>query len=89
MFGDDALDDPPDGVPGDPQQRLYLALGHLLGAERHQVLEVARVASVRARPRDGLDAHAAIAALHAPQFVLDEAAPAGDIEMPQRLNELS
>ena len=82
VIGDDALDDPPDGVPGDPQQRLDLALGHLLGAERHQVLEVARVASVRARPRDGLDAHAAIAALHAPQLVLDEAAPAGDIEMP-------
>ena len=40
------------------------------------------MASIRARPRDGLDAHAAIAALHAPQLVLDEAAPAGDIEMP-------
>ena len=58
-IGDDALHDPPDRVPRDPQQRLHLALGHLLRAESHQVLEVARVASVRARPRDRLDAHAA------------------------------
>ena len=51
VIGHDALDDPPDGIPGDPQQRLDLALGHLLRAERHEVLEVARVAGVRSGPR--------------------------------------
>ena len=82
VVGDHALDDPPDRVPGDAQQRLDLALGHLLRAERGQVLEVAGVPGVRPRPRNRLDPHAAIAALHAAQLVVDEAAPAGEIEMP-------
>src|SRR3954465_15171990 len=81
VVGGDALDDPPDRVPRDPQQALHLALGHLLGAKRGQVLEVAGVTSARTGPRDGRDAHAAVAAGHAPQPVVDQAAPAGEIEM--------
>ena len=55
--GDDALDDPPDGVPGDPQQAGDRGLGHLLRQQRDDVLEVARVAGARPRPRDRLEAN--------------------------------
>jgi hypothetical protein len=41
---DDALNDPPDGVPGDSQQPGDRLLDHLLGKPRDHVLEVARVA---------------------------------------------
>src|SRR5436189_6450497 len=69
-------------VRGDAQQRLHLAFGHLLRAERDQALEVAGMAGVRAGPRDRLDAHPAVAALHAAQLVGDKAAPPGDVQVP-------
>jgi hypothetical protein len=33
MIGDDTLDDPPDRVPGDPQQRLNLGVSRRSGGE--------------------------------------------------------
>ena len=82
VIGDDALDDPPDRVPGDPQQRLDLALGHPLGAERDQILELAGVPGAAARPRDRLDPHPAIPAVHPSQLVLQKTAMAGQVQMP-------
>jgi hypothetical protein len=43
LLGDDPLHDPPDRVSRDPRQRLHLALGHPLRAERVGV-EPGRVA---------------------------------------------
>ena len=82
MIGDDTLNDPPDGRPADPEQRLPLALGHLLGAEGDEVLEVPRLPGGAARPRDRLDAHPAVATLDASELVLKKAAMAGEIDMP-------
>src|SRR5215207_7257199 len=52
VVGEDALDDPPDGVPADPEQPGDRRLGHLLGQPRDDVFEVAGVARPRPRPRD-------------------------------------
>ena len=40
VVGRHQLVDPPDRVPSDAQQRLDLALGHPLGAERDQILKL-------------------------------------------------
>jgi hypothetical protein len=81
VVADDALDDPADGLPSDPEQRRDRRLGHLLGEEGDHVLEVARVAD--ARPGEGhrFHPHAAVGADDAPQAVLDEAALATEIEV--------
>jgi hypothetical protein len=50
VIGDDARDDRADRVPRDPEQPGDRRLGHLLREERHEVLEVARVAGPGARP---------------------------------------
>jgi hypothetical protein len=81
-FGGHALDDPPDGVPGDPHQPRDRVLGHLLRQISDHVLEVAREATARPRPRDRLDPHTAVAALNAPHPRGEEAALAAEVEMP-------
>ena len=55
-----ALNDPPDGVPGDPQKARDRLLGHLLRQPGDYVLEVARVARARPGPRHSLKARAAV-----------------------------
>jgi hypothetical protein len=55
MIGHYALDDPFERVPGNPEQRPHLALGHLLGAEAGEVFEVPHVADATPRPRHRLD----------------------------------
>jgi hypothetical protein len=62
VIGDDALDDPTDRVPPDPQQASDRGLGHLLREPRDDVLEVARVMSVRPCPRHRLQMHTAVRA---------------------------
>jgi hypothetical protein len=69
----DALDDLTDGVPGDPQKRGDRGLGHLLRKPRDHVFEVARVMGIVARPRHGLQMHAAIRAAQPAQTALDHA----------------
>ena len=79
-LGDHAIDDPPDGVPGDPHQPRDRILGHLLGQVRDDVLEVAGEPRP-ARPRHGLDADPAVRALHAPDGGDHEAALGAEIEV--------
>jgi hypothetical protein len=86
MVGDDALDDPPDGVPADPQQPADRRAGHLLGQPGDDVLEVARVRGAGARPRHRLQANAAVAAAQAPQLALDDAAAGAEIEVAPALD---
>ena len=61
-LGDDALHDPPNRVPGDPQEPGDRGLGHLLRKPGGYVLEVARVTRAGPGPRHRLKAHAAVAA---------------------------
>ena len=85
VIGDHALNDPTDRLPADPEQRGDRRLGHLLGEERDQVLEAARVARTRSGPRDGLEPGTAVAAPHPPQAALDRAAAGAEVEMPPAL----
>jgi hypothetical protein len=62
LVGHNPLDDPPDRLPVDAHQAGDRGLRHLLGEERHHVLEVARVAGARPRPADRLDLDAAVRA---------------------------
>ena len=78
---DDALDDPPDGVPADPQQAGDRCLGHLLREPRHDVLEVEGVLSIGPRPGHPLEVHAAVAAAQPAQLALDHAAVGAEVEM--------
>jgi hypothetical protein len=80
--GDHPFDDPPDRVPGHAQQRLDLALGHPLGAERNQILELPSVPGAATSPRDRLDPHPAITAVHPPELVLQKTAMTSQIQMP-------
>jgi len=77
----DALDDPPDRVPAHAQQSRDRGLGHLLGEEGGEVLEVARVAGARSRPGHRLDPDAAVGAGDAPESILDVKALAGEVEV--------
>ena len=86
VLGDDALNDPPDAVPRDPQQSGDRLLGHLLGKPRHDVLEVAGVVGVRSGPRHRLQVHAAVAAAQAPQLALDYTAAGAEIQVPPALD---
>jgi hypothetical protein len=86
VLGGDALDDPPDGVPADPQQPGDRRLGHLLRQPGHHVLEVARVARARARPRHRLQLDAAGPAAQQPQLAFDDAAAGAEIEMTPALD---
>jgi hypothetical protein len=79
-LGHDAVDDPSDGVPGDPHQPGDRVLGHLLRQEGDDILELARE-PWPARPRHRLDAHAAVRALDPPQPGGDEAALATKVQM--------
>ncbi len=77
----DALDDPADRLPVDPQQRRDRRLRHLLREPGDDVLEIARVADGRAGERDRLDPHAAVRAPHPSQLALDEAPLRAEIEV--------
>src|SRR5439155_19450569 len=85
-FGDDARDDPPDGVPADPEQPADRRARHLLGQPRHDVLEVARVRGARPGPRHRLHANTAGAAAQQPQLALDHAATGAEIEVAPTLD---
>jgi hypothetical protein len=81
-LSDHAIDDPPDGVPRHPHQPGDRVLGHLLREEGDHVLEVAREAAARARPRDRLDPDAAVRALHTPQRADHVATLGAEIQVP-------
>ncbi len=86
VIAHDALDDPPDRVPAHAQEPGDRRLGHLLGEEGRQVLEVAGVAGAGPCPRDGLDSDAAVGTAHPAQAVLDKAARGAEVEVaPARL----
>ena len=97
MVGNDAADDPPDRVPARAQEARDRRLGHLLGEEGADVLEVARVAGSRPGEGHGLDPHPAVAAAHPAQALLDKAAlraavevaPASQTAVVDRLDELA
>ena len=86
VVGDDALHDPPDRVPGDPQQPGERSLGHLLRKPRNDVLEVAGVGRIGPRPRHGLVAHTAVPTPQPPQLALDYAAARAEIEVTPALH---
>src|SRR5215217_7394426 len=86
MVGGHALEDPPDGVPADPQQPADRRARHLLRQPRDHVLEVARVCGPRPRPWDRLHANTAIAAAQQPQLALDHAATGAKIQMAPALD---
>jgi hypothetical protein len=87
VIGDDALDDPPDAVPRDPEQPRDRRLGHLLREEADEVLEVARVRGARPGPRHRLQPRpTAGAAPQAPQLALDEAPCGADVEVAPALD---
>jgi hypothetical protein len=86
VIGGNASHDPPDRVPGDPEQAGDRRLGHLLGQPRDDILEVARVARPRARPRHRLELRAARAAPQPAQLALDDAAVGAEIEVPPALD---
>jgi hypothetical protein len=86
VLGDHARDDPPDGVPADPQQAADRGARHLLGQPRDDVLEVARVRRARARPWHRLQSGAAIATAQAPQLALDDAPAGAEIEVAPALD---
>jgi hypothetical protein len=81
VVGDDARNDPSDGVPADPQQAGDRRLGHLLRQPRHDILQVARVLGARPRPRHRLQVHAAVAAAQPPQLALDHATVGAEVQM--------
>src|SRR3954462_1359983 len=66
-LADDAVDDPPAGLPVDAHQRGDRRLGDLLGQERNDVLEVSREPGA-ARPRHSVHSHPAVRAVHAPDL---------------------
>jgi len=75
VVADDALDDQPDRLPGDPEQPGDRRLGHLLREQGDDVLEVARVARARPGPRHRLKPRAAARLTpQAAQLALDDAA---------------
>src|SRR5215207_5912971 len=86
VVGEDALDDPPDGVPADPEQPGDRRLGHLLGQPRDDVIEAAGVARARPRPRDRLELRPAGATPQPPQLALDDAAVGDQIEVAPALD---
>ena len=86
LVGDDPLDDPPDGVPADPQQPGDRRLGHLLRQPRHHVLEVAGVMRAGPSPRHRLQMHAAVRAAQPPQLALDHAPAGAEIQVPPALD---
>jgi hypothetical protein len=87
VIGDDARDDRADRVPRDPEQPGDRRLGHLLREERHEVLEVARVAGPGARPRHRLKPRpAACRTPKAAQLALNPAAAGAEVEMPPALD---
>ena len=86
VVGDDALDDPPDRVPADPQQPGDRRLGHLLRQPRDDVFEVARVVRAGPRPRDRLELHAAVRAAQPAQLALDHAPARAEIQMAPALD---
>jgi len=81
VIAHDALDDPPDRVPAHPQEPCDRRLGHLLGEEGREVLEVARVAGAGPCPRDRLHSDAAVGAAHPAQAVLDQAARGAEVKV--------
>ena len=86
VIGDHARDDRPDRVPADPQQPSDRRERHLLGQPRDHVFEVARVVRARARPRDRLQPHAAVAAAQPAQLALDDAAARAEVQVPPALD---
>src|SRR5215210_35313 len=88
VLGDDAFDDPSDGVPADPEQPADRRARHLLGQPRHDVLEVARVMGARPGPWDRLHPHAAVATAQQPQLAFDHAAAPRERGCPARRGTL-
>jgi hypothetical protein len=87
VVGHHALDDPPDRVPRDPEQPGDRRLGHLLGEEGDEVLEVARVGGARPGPRHRLEARPAAGATpQAAQLALDDAAARAEVEVAPALD---
>ena len=86
VVGGDALDDPPDGVPADPEQPRDRGLGHLLRQPRNDVLQVARVMGARPGPRHRLHAHSAGLTAQQPQLALDHAAVGAEVEVAPALD---
>jgi hypothetical protein len=86
VVGGDALHDPPDGVPADPEQPRDRGLGHLLRQPRDDVLEVARVMGARPGPRHRLHAHCAGLTAQQPQLALDHAAVGAEVEVAPALD---
>jgi hypothetical protein len=86
VLGDHARDDPPDGVPADPQQPADRGAGHLLGQPRDDVLKVARVRRTRARPWHRLQADAAVATAQPAQLALDDAPAGAEVEVAPALD---
>ena len=85
LVGDHAREDLADRPPPDPQQLGQRRLGHLLGQERDDILEVARVRRAGPGPRHRLVNIAAVRAVQSPQLALDVAATGAEIQMPPAL----
>src|SRR5829696_2319393 len=86
MVGGHPLDDPPDGVPADPEQAADRRARHLLRQPGDDVLEVARVRRAGPGPRDRLEPDAAHAAAQAPQLALDHAAVGAESQVAPALD---
>ena len=80
-IGNDPLDDPPDGVPPDPQQPGDRGLGHLLRQPRDDIFEVAGVVRAGPGPRDRLEVNTTVWAAKATQLGFDHAPAGAEIQV--------
>jgi hypothetical protein len=85
---DDALHDPPDRVPTDPQQPGDRRLGHLLRQPGDHVPEVTGVARAGPRPRDRFELSAAVRTPHAAKLALDHATRRTEVEVTPALDAM-
>jgi hypothetical protein len=86
LLGDDPLEDVADRLPADPHQSRDLRLVHLLRQPRGQIVEVAGVPRIAARPLDVLGQIAAARTVEPAQPALDPAPQAAHIEMSPALD---
>jgi hypothetical protein len=77
-----ALDDPPDGVPVDPQHPLDRRLVRLGSQPRDQALEIAGELRPGTGERDALGARSVLRAPQPPAATVDLKPPDPEIEMP-------
>ena len=78
----DALEDQPDGLPGDRHHRRDRRLVGPLGEVRDDLLERMREPRAGRRPRHHLGRHAAARAVDAPRLVLERDPETADVEVP-------